>query len=83
VILGTLLAAALSVPKIEADVGTILASPSPAALLSTAADAAELFPHGRPVALALGVLSVMARFPSLDPIRDAQLHMSRSGRRLL
>ena len=70
---------------IAGDISAAIASPSPAAIVQVAADAASIAsfanPHAKLVALGLNVAVIMLRHPSRNPTRDAQTSLGRGGRR--
>jgi hypothetical protein len=67
------------------DVGTAIQKPSPASIIQVAADVAAsavpFDPAARIAALALPIAVIMAKHPARLPMREAQTHEARGGRR--
>ena len=80
-IAATLIAVALGLPGLTRDV-EVLRRPTAAGLLTGAADVAGIIPtpHARAAAIGFAALAIMARFPSGNPITDAQTSLRRGGR---
>jgi hypothetical protein len=70
---------------IAGDISAAIGSPSPAAIVQVAGDAASIAsvanPDAKLVALVLNIAVIMLRHPSRNPTSDAQTSLGRGGRR--